>query len=1058
MRSPTPEPMPPDRQPVGADMAAAHTRRTKTAFLAHMRHELRTPVNAIIGYSELLLEIAEESGDLGSVADLQKINSAGRRLLDLIADVLAPSRIESEADMRIEDFEAEARHGLRTPINSIIGYADMLLEEAEARDREDSVPDLLKIRSAGERLMALIDQILSLWQVQAGRADLDLHASDNFQMVQETVTAIRPLAEDQCRAPIAESGALLVVDDNETNRDLLSRHLQRDGHDVSTAENGHQALDLLKAGDFDLVLLDILMPEMNGYEVLTHLKSDVALRHIPVIVLSALDDIDSVVRCIELGAEDYLPKPFNPVLLRARISASLEKKWRRDRELAYLEQLRVEREKSLRELLEEQFKGPAEILGNTRFALQLRNQAEKAAGNDQPLLVLGEPGTEKRTVAQLVHEKGHRARGPFLRLDCANVPAVVQDDAGAESTTFLQEIAQMSALFGHESGSFSFARGNRAGYLELADGGTLLLENVERLRPAVQERLVECLRAGKLRRIGSSQEVSKDVRIIATSHVQLSEVPESGGFNIDLASLLSDQSITVSPLRDRKRDMTAWVEYHIRTHSTRLGKEVGGITKEAMNMILAYDWPNNMEELESVVQRGVRLADGAVLTPEQIFIGLAPFEPRGKVDLLKISLLRRALESPLYPGILQAASVAVLGIILLSALLGPQRSDSNVALVLAWALWWPLLALGVFFTGRFFCAVCPMGAVGRFLQRRVGLRRKVPARVRQYGLYAAAFGFMLIIWVEQVTSMAESPMATAFLLLTILSGAAAASLVFDRAAWCRYICPLGRMVGTYATLSLVEIRSNPAVCSAECKTHGCYTGTDRAGGCPMYEGAFALQSNETCKFCADCLKNCANKAIRLNLRVPLSEIWTVPSHSLMLAAFIPVLIATVLGMQFRGTHPYREWLGPMSLEWLAFLGVLILTAVVLGGAMAGAVLILREPLAKGMAWLPHAFIPLALAGEIAHQMGPFLSQAATLLLVLVRQFGLDGWPSVYFSAAGATLGVRMAVLALGLGGSMYVAHRLLTRYQPSAKAANRAPIFLLVGFLSLSYGLLFVAG
>lgn len=148
-----------------------------------------------------------------------------------------------------------------------------------------------------------------------------------------------------------EQGSVLVVDDVEANRDLLSRRLQRQGHTVTIAENGLKAIDLLQKQTFDLILCDIMMPEMNGYQVLEHIKTDPALRHIPVIMISALDDIESVVRCIELGAEDYLFKPFNPTLLKARINACLEKKRLRDQEQAYLKQLQIEQEKSERLLL-----------------------------------------------------------------------------------------------------------------------------------------------------------------------------------------------------------------------------------------------------------------------------------------------------------------------------------------------------------------------------------------------------------------------------------------------------------------------------------------------------------------------------------------------------------------------------------------------------------------------------------------------------------------------------------------------------------------------------------
>ena len=200
-------------------------------------------------------------------------------------------------------------------------------------------PDLEKILAAARRFLALIGDIVHFPRIQAGEADGDATAA--AAMIQEVVSAVRPLADDTSGPDEGGRGKLLVVDDNALNRDLLARHLQREGHTVSLAEDGRRALAMIGAEPFDLVLLDLIMPEMNGYEVLQRLKGDAAHRDIPVIMISALDEFDSVVRCLEAGAEDYLPKPFNPVLLRARIGASLEKKRLRDAEVEYLRNVAV---------------------------------------------------------------------------------------------------------------------------------------------------------------------------------------------------------------------------------------------------------------------------------------------------------------------------------------------------------------------------------------------------------------------------------------------------------------------------------------------------------------------------------------------------------------------------------------------------------------------------------------------------------------------------------------------------------------------------------------------
>jgi CheY-like chemotaxis protein len=311
--------------------------RIHRAFLAHLRHELRTPLNAVIGYSEMLLEDAEDEGLEDFTPDLQKIRTAGKELLALVNDILDPAKVEAgKLDIDLEALEANLRHALLTPVNAVVGYSEMLLEDAADEGQEDFIPDLEKIHTAAGRFLALINDLVNFSKIEAGKIDADLRTAATLSMIQDVVTTIRPLAEEEAGAVPAERGFVLVVDDNEMNRDVLSRHLERQGHTVAVAENGRQALEMIQRDRFDLVLLDVIMPEMNGYQVLQRLKSDEAWRDIPVIMISALDEMDSVVRCIKMGAEDYLPKPFDPVLLKARTDASLEKKRLRDQEVEYL--------------------------------------------------------------------------------------------------------------------------------------------------------------------------------------------------------------------------------------------------------------------------------------------------------------------------------------------------------------------------------------------------------------------------------------------------------------------------------------------------------------------------------------------------------------------------------------------------------------------------------------------------------------------------------------------------------------------------------------------------
>ncbi len=317
--------------------------RVQRALLSHLRHELCTPINAIIGYSEMLMEELKFEEKPTLVDDLQKIYTCGTQLLSLVTVILDPSQLEmSQLNRDINSFGATIRLELLTPLSTIIGYCEMLLEEASS----EIVSDLERIHTAAERLLGMVNDIVNLSRRQLkiigdqgfDTPDLLLSNTSTSTLIKHAASTIRALGPDQANEHPIQGGQILIVDDNETNRDLLSRQLERQGYTVASAANGHQGLNLLHSLPFDLILLDLIMPEMNGFEMLEVLKNDDTFSQIPVIMISSLDEIDSVVRCIEMGAEDYLPKPFKPVLLRAKITACLEKKRLRDQQVVYLAQ------------------------------------------------------------------------------------------------------------------------------------------------------------------------------------------------------------------------------------------------------------------------------------------------------------------------------------------------------------------------------------------------------------------------------------------------------------------------------------------------------------------------------------------------------------------------------------------------------------------------------------------------------------------------------------------------------------------------------------------------
>jgi len=292
--------------------------------LSKIRHDLRTPINHILGYCEMLQE--DEQLPAIFAPDLAKIHAGGRQLLALIAEYFDEETFETKrGDVQ------RLCHDLRTPVNQIIGYSEMLQEEAEEIGRKKYLPDLRKIRDAAASWLGLMEEHLLPTGSGADGASALASEFGGDRLLPPGITFQSPAASAATKAR-AVHGRLLVVDDDESNRDMLSRRLQRDGYTVQVAANGVDALRLLRSAAFDLVLLDLIMSGLDGYQVLLKMKHDPVMREIPVIMLSALDQEGGIARCIEVGAEDYIAKPFSPVFLRARIEASLEKKRLRDKE------------------------------------------------------------------------------------------------------------------------------------------------------------------------------------------------------------------------------------------------------------------------------------------------------------------------------------------------------------------------------------------------------------------------------------------------------------------------------------------------------------------------------------------------------------------------------------------------------------------------------------------------------------------------------------------------------------------------------------------------------
>jgi CheY-like chemotaxis protein len=298
--------------------------------LSRIRHELRTPINHILGYTEMLLE----EGQLPAcfMGDLRRIHAGGRRLQTLIGEYFDEEKFFADRDLH------QLYHELRTPVNHIIGYCELLQEQAQEQNLQSPVADLRKIHTAAGDWLALMEAYLIESPVDASEvAEAGSGATPPLTLTPGL--GIQVPSPETARADFSDEGALLIVDDDEKNREMLARRLRRYGYAIMVAPSGIQALQLARSQKFDRVLLDMVMPGLDGFQVLAKFKADPKLSGTPVIMLSALDQENGIARCLEMGAEDYLARPFNPVFLRARIGACLEEKRLRDKQRATREAL-----------------------------------------------------------------------------------------------------------------------------------------------------------------------------------------------------------------------------------------------------------------------------------------------------------------------------------------------------------------------------------------------------------------------------------------------------------------------------------------------------------------------------------------------------------------------------------------------------------------------------------------------------------------------------------------------------------------------------------------------
>ncbi|MDA8171473.1 MAG: sigma-54 dependent transcriptional regulator [Nitrospiraceae bacterium] len=382
---------------------------------------------------------------------------------------------------------------------------------------------------------------------------------------------------------------ILVVDDEPLQRDILTRILSDAGYEAHAAGSGEEALEMARALDPDVILTDLKMKRMNGIELMERMKSENELSMPAMIIMTAFGSVSSAVEAMKKGAFDYISKPLEKEMVLLTIKRAVN----------MVEILKKNRE--LQSVLYNKF-GIEGIIGDSMWVKDVINLVKKVNDSPVTVLILGESGTGKELVARAIHYSGTRSTKPFTAINCASIPESLLE----------------SELFGYEPGAFTGASSRRTGLFEATNGGTVFLDEIGDLPPAIQSKILRVLQEKELRRLGGRETIKVDVKIIAATNKDLEKEIKSGRFREDLYYRLRIVTIELPPLRERKEDIPELVGYFLEKYNKEFGRRIKKVNESVLRAFADYHWPGNVRQLEAVVERAVLICDTDTIMPGDI--------------------------------------------------------------------------------------------------------------------------------------------------------------------------------------------------------------------------------------------------------------------------------------------------------------------------------------------------------------------------------------------------------------------------------------------------------
>jgi CRP-like cAMP-binding protein/polyferredoxin len=655
------------------------------------------------------------------------------------------------------------------------------------------------------------------------------------------------------------------------------------------------------------------------------------------------------------------------------------------------------------------------------FNRTLRTRISLLAGRIDPVLIVGEVGSGRRKVAEQVHREGSGRLAPCVEIDLRNFDPGLWEEK----------------LFGRGQESSPFADGRSLGLLEQMRHGTLLVFHAELLAPQLQRRVAAAITRGLAADQGQD-ELPLAVRLIFISATPFATMEQESIFLPEFCRLFNaEQIFTIPPLRERKREIPALADYYVRRWAKEYGKKVRLISPAALGLLMKHDWPGNLTELAGVVQRAVITAREEEILSEEILLGLPRSEGKLVYNLLRFPMVRQLISHRFFPDLPRLVILILFFLVMTVLVFGPREATRNIGITLSWFVGWPLLMISFFFLPRFWCSVCALSATGAFLQKIFRPRFQVPAAMITASGWIMGLLCLSVFWVEIVWDAYSSPLLTAGIMAAIATGSLTCCILFQRYAWCRYLCPLGALNGIFSLPSVLELRANRHLCDNQCQEHACYKGTPTSPGCPMFRHPSLVDNNRDCILCGRCIKNCRLQAIQLNLRLAPHELWLIQTprrtDSLLIAGLAAVFLPLARHHDFLALAAGLP-LGPILGGSLLFWGLIALHVVGYGLtawllAMVGGIRFQAI-----LAALGYGLVPLVLGGYLAVYVRLLLNESWRLVPNLLLLFGIDYplSPLRLFSDTGMSTLQHIIILG-GLLCSLYAVKKIVVRL------ATRAP-------------------